>query len=372
MEAQLTGVGYVAFYQVHSLLRAAPGFDLRFFATRPCGGRDHFAGCRGAFSRRCILPCAGLARYHLWRRFDWPPIEWFCGGVDIAHNFSHQVPATRHAKRMVTVHDLSFLRMPEAHTPRNVRIQRELVRLCVARADALVAVSMNCKRELTELLGIPEEKIYYVPNGVCLEEFETQTDPNAVTALKRRLNIRRDYFIHLGTIEPRKNIPRLLEAHARLRERQPDCPQLVLVGKRGWRCGPICDQIDSHVSSGRVVYVGYVNRADALLLLRNATACIYPSLYEGFGLPVLEAMAAGTPVITSNVSSLPEVVGDTGLLVDPESAESIAVAMQDVLEDPAATAARREAARKRAATFTWEQSAALLAEVYRQVARQRL
>jgi len=201
MEARPTGVAYAAAYQMRALVQQARDLDLRLVATRPRGGSDLLADCRDAFTRRTVLPLAGLARYYLWSWLDWPPIEWFSGEVDLAHNPSHQVPSTRNALRVVTIHDLSFIRVPETHTPRNVRIQTALIEQCVRRADAFVAVSESCKHELMDVFNIPTEKIYHVPNGVCLDEFPPNHDPEALAALESRLGLAPPYFIHLGTVD---------------------------------------------------------------------------------------------------------------------------------------------------------------------------
>lgn len=364
MERQLTGIGYAAAYQVRALASLAPELDLRFVATRPTGGRDHLAGIASAFTRRSILPHAGLVRYLLWSRFDWPPIEWFSGPVDIAHNFSHQAPATREAKRLVTVHDLSFLRMPETHSRRNRVLQKALLEQSVRKADAFVAVSESAKHDLSGMMGVEPARIHCVPNGIHPAEYEERMPKDDFERLKDRLGLCKPYFIHLGTVEPRKNIPRLLEAHERLCQNRTDAPSLVLVGKPGWLSEPIYAEVRRHVSAGRVLDAGYRERTEALALLRNAVACVYPSLYEGFGLPVLEAMASGTPVITSNRSSLPEVVGDTGCLVNPESTDELHNAMARVLDRPAQTGELAARALERARKFTWENSARRLLRVY--------
>ena len=366
-EARRTGVGYAAIYQVQALLRRTQGLDLRLVATRPRGGANPFHGQRTVFSRSVVVPRAGRLKYLLWSRFDWPPIEWFSGPVDLAHNFSHQVPATKKAVRLVTIHDLSFICLPETHTTRTVRLQTALIRQCVRRADAFVAVSESTKRDLVERMGVEPGKVHTVPNGVCLDELEEEFDEEAAAGLRKHLGITRPYFIHLGTLEPRKNLPRLLAAYARLRERMADAPQLLLVGKPGWLHEPIFEAMAPLRETGDVVYAGYLERRDALVLLRGAVACVYPSLYEGFGLPVLEAMACGTPVVSSTGGALPEVVGDTGILVEPEDSDAIEAGLVEVLENPAAARARAEAARRRAELFTWERSAECLAGVYRRL-----
>ena len=367
-DAQLTGIGYAALYQLRALFARNEPFEYRAVATCPRGGRRDLGDLEQHLAGKTILPHAGLIRYYLWGWLDWPPIEYFCGSAAIAHNFSHQVPATRHATRLVTVHDLSFLRVPETHTRRAIAIQSALMRQTVDRADVLVAVSQSCKDELIDLYGVAADRVVLVPNGVELSEFHATPEPEALDTLKKREGVTRDYFIHLGTLEPRKNIPRLVQAYDRVRQRYADCPQLVLVGKHGWKSEPSLEAMRPLMESGDIVHPGYLSRDEALLLLGGATACVYPSLYEGFGLPVLEAMASRTPVLTSSVTSLPEVVGDTGLLVDPCDVDAIEAGLAAFLDDPAAAARRAEAAYERAETFTWDRSAETLARLYHRVA----
>lgn len=367
----MTGVGYAALHQVRALL-ARRSEEVRLFAVRARGGpRTVPEDLLRAASRVTILPRARRLKLLLWSRLEWPPLEWFCGPTDIAHELFHQVPAARRAARVATVHDLSVFRHPETHTPETVRIHTALLRHCATRADAIVAVSDSCRRDLIELLDAAPEKVHVVPNGVCLEEFEDELDTTALDGLKERLGIPRRYLIHLGTVEPRKNLPRLLRAYSRLCERVADCPGLVLVGKIGWKADPVISALGDPRLRDRVVHVGYLPRREALLLLRGASACAYPSLYEGFGLPVLEAMAARTPVITSNVSALPDVTGDTALLVDPHDEEALTHAMVELIERPEEARRRAEAARERAQRFTWSASADALVRAYRHIVEAR-
>lgn len=362
-----TGVGYAAWHQIRALIARRPALDLRLFATRARGVPARMEGFEGGFSRTCVLPWARRLKVSLWPACDWPPIEWFTGRVDIAHNLFHQLPAARHAVRMVTVHDLSFFRRPETHTEETIRVQTRLLHHIARRADAIIAVSESCKADLVDLLQVNAARIYVVPGGVCLDEFTQAEDPEATAALRARLGLEGPYFIHLGTMEPRKNLLRLMDAYAHLRARRRDCPKLLLAGKTGWKSEPIL----ARVGEPGVVHAGYLARAEAIALLRRAEACVYPSLYEGFGLSVLEAMAAGTPVITSNISSLPEVAGDTARYIDPESTESIEEALEDVLEHPDAARARAVAGLSRAQTLTWDASAARLEQVYQECMRGR-
>lgn len=365
-ESPITGIGYAAIYQLRALLaRNDPEFRFALFAAGGGGGAAildrEFSGHPARF-----IPFARLAKYYAWNNLNWPPIEWFAGPARIAHNFSHQVPSTSRAIKVVTVHDLSMFRHPETHTARAVEVQQTLLRNTAKCADHIVAVSESCKSELIDVLHVPADRIHVIHNGVNTAEFDIQFDARRLNELRQMHNIQGDYIIHLGTLEPRKNLARLCEAYAQLQARREDLPKLVIVGAVGWGADPILKAIAS--LGDAVIRPGYLSRADAILLLRGARACVYPSLYEGFGLPVLEAMAARTPVITSNVSALPEVAGDAALYIDPNNAESIARAIEQVLDDPATAASRVTIGRARAESFSWESSAAKLADLYRDLA----
>jgi len=353
---------------MQSLFERRDGFTYRIFASGAGGAgevlRQLATRCSSA---RCVRWPTRL-KIPIWTRLEWPPIEWFVGRVDVAHGAFHLLPASRRARRVVTVFDLTNLRYPEAHVAGETRAHVRMLEHAGRRADALIAISQSSAADLVELLGVARELVHVVPGGVRLEEFSGPWDGEAFEDLTGRLGVVGPYFVHLGTLEPRKNLPRLLEAYARLRERLPDCPQLVLAGKKGWKYEPVFEAIAALGLAKHVVHTGYVAREDAVRLLRGAYACVYPSLYEGFGLPVLEAMAARTPVLTSNVSSLPEVVGDTGLQVDPENVEAIEAGMAWLLEHEAEARERAEAAYRRAQCFTWERSAEKLVGVYREVA----
>ncbi|MBI5094672.1 MAG: glycosyltransferase [Candidatus Hydrogenedentes bacterium] len=234
METPMTGVGYAALNLLRALCRSPHGFDLRLFGTPDRSTQNALDDLRPHFSTWYIRQNARQLKYFLWPSLNWPPIEWFCGGVDIAHNLFHQLPAARNARRIVTIHDLSFLFMPEVHTKHNVQKQTRLVRHGARHADAIVAVSEQCRHEIIDTLGVPEDRVYVVRNAVDHTEFAGALDTPRTESLKKQLGLTHEYLIHLGTLEPRKNIPQLLRAYNRLRAKIADCPQLLLVGKRGW------------------------------------------------------------------------------------------------------------------------------------------
>lgn len=362
----LTGVGYYTLHLMRALLANSRDFDVRLFASMARPDLHALSELAGASSLRTVCWPMRL-KCLMWTRLEWPAMEWFTGPIDIAHGAFHLMPAARNARRMLTVFDLSGLRCPESRTAADLQLHLRVIQHALPRADAIIAISQSCKSDLVELLGAAEDKVHVVYGGINLHEFEGESDPARLEAVKRRYGIDGDYLIHLGTLEPRKNLPRLLQAYARVRSHRKDMPRLVLAGRAGWMYDDVFETIAQLRLEKDVIHLGYIERQDAVTLLGGARACVYPSLYEGFGLPVLEAMAAGTPVLTSNVSSMPEVIGEHGILVDPESAASIEAGLTALLGDPTAAAQRAIAARIRAGQFTWSHSAEALAKVYRLV-----
>ena len=361
----LTGVGYYTRELLGAFARTQPGFALRLYAS----------GARGPSAPVVTLgeQCGGVSfqrlptflKTRLWTTVERPRMDRRTGAVDLAHGGFHLVPAARGVPRLVTVFDLTGLRLAATHTAASQRIHRRYLEHAARRADGFIAISGSCRDDVVELLGVDPARVRLVHGGVDPAPFAGVLDPAALAEVKARHGIRGEYLVHLGTIEPRKNLPRLLEAYARVRRANPGTPSLVLAGKRGWLCGAVFEAIDRLDLEDAVVETGYLSREDAVTLLRGAVGCTYPSLYEGFGLPVLEAMAAGVPVLTSNVSSLPEVAGEAAVYVAPESVESIAEGLETLMGDTAGREARVAAGLARAECFTWEASAAALADAYR-------
>lgn len=363
----LTGVGYYTRDLLRSFLARHTEWRMRLFASsaKPAGDLAQELGVEASTVRTLRLPTR--LKNGLWTRLEWPPITAFTGDADIVHGAFHLLPASRRARRIATVFDLSALRFPGTRPEANLRLHLGLLRHAVARADALIAISESCRNDLIDLLHASPERVFVVYGGVSLDEFTSPLDDTRLKACRERFGLTGEYLVHLGTLEPRKNLPRLLEAYARVYARRRDCPRLVLAGHAGWMYDDVFETIERLGLRTQVVVTGYLERADAVCLLRGAFACVYPSLYEGFGLPVLEAMAARTPVLTSNVSSLPEVIGKEGILVEPENVDSIEAGLEEIIEHHEEALARAERAFERACTFTWTRSADVLAEAYRRV-----
>lgn len=362
----LTGVGVHSLNLFKAFLEGQTGFDVRLFASSYRPVREHLDQLLPGCTRTKIVRAwPTRLKSRLWTSIEWPPIEWFTGDIDVAYGGFHLLPATRRALRTVMVFDVSWVHFPEVNTPRHRALSDRFIQHAVRRADAMFAMSENTRRDLIDLFKAAPERVYVIYGGINPEEFARPMDEDACAALKQAHGIHGPYFIYIGNLEPRKNLPRTLEAYARLCSRREDMPQFVLAGPSAWMFEPIFDTVARLHLEKRVVFTGFLARSELITLLRGAYACIYPSLYEGFGLPVLEAMAAGVPVLTSNVSSLPEVIGGTGIMVSPQDVESIEAGMRDLIENRDAAMIRAKAARERAENFTWDNSAAALAKALR-------
>jgi glycosyltransferase involved in cell wall biosynthesis len=262
---------------------------------------------------------------------------------------------------VLTVHDLSFLREPGWFKRDRATYYRSMIGRSVQTADRILADSEATASDLREFLRVPSEKIDVILLGVDPQGVPETT--NADSAIRAKYGLDRDYFLYLGTIEPRKNLPRVVEAFDQI---AGDIDvDLVIAGRPGWRYASTMDAIEHAHSRERIRRIGFVPDEDAPSVLRGATAFVWPSLWEGFGLPPLEAMAQGVPVLTSNISSLPEVVGDAAVTVDPEDVDAIALGMCRIATDAELRARLIEAGLARAVKLTWDKTARETLAAYR-------
>lgn len=261
---------------------------------------------------------------------------------------SHVLPLWTCPPAAVTVHDLGYLYFPASHPPRQRWYLDWSTRHNVRTARVVIADSEATQRDLVARYGVQPTKIVVAYPGFD-PDLAPVADGEAIAAVKRRYGIHGDYFLHVGTLQPRKNLVRLVQAFAGL---QPDV-QLVLAGKKGWLCGELFDQVRRLGLAGRVLFPGYVDDAAKAALLSGALAYVFPSLYEGFGFPALETQACDTPLICANTSSLPEVAGDAALLIDPTDVADLAQAMLRLLTDAALRAELVARGRRNRERFSW-------------------
>jgi glycosyltransferase involved in cell wall biosynthesis len=265
---------------------------------------------------------------------------------------------------VVTVHDLSFLRVPQCADPGLRAFLERAVPRSLVRAARVLADSENTKRDLIELLNVAPEKISVVPAGIE-PRFQPVGDTALMAGVRARYKLPEWFILTVGTIEPRKNLSRLITAYSQLR-RQTGLPHaLVIAGKEGWLFEGIYEQVAREGLSECVLFPGFVADIDLPALYTLADVLAFPSLYEGFGLPPLEAMACGTPVVTSDNSSLPEAVGSAALLVNAEDTDGLTEALARVLGDADLRGRLTELGRAQAARFTWPEAARRLLDAYR-------
>jgi glycosyltransferase involved in cell wall biosynthesis len=287
--------------------------------------------------------------------------------LDVLHSPDF-IPPLRGAKRhIITVHDLTFLHYPQYLTADSRRYYNDQIEAATRLADHILADSEATKRDLVEMLDVSAEKITVHMLGVD-ERFRPVTKEERAQ-YQTQLSLPNDYILFVGTLEPRKNIAGLLHAYQLLVEKMPDAPALVLVGRRGWMFDETMQQISFMKLGTRVIWREDINDEMLPAVYNLASILVTPSFYEGFGFPALEAMACGTVPIVSNRSSLPEVVGDVGLLVEPEDHTALAAAMERALTDSGWRKTMRQAGIVRAKTFTWDKTASIVLSAYEEVCR---
>ena len=287
---------------------------------------------------------------------------------DVFHATEHLLPPMRAQKSVFTIHDLIFRFFPEYHLPLNRWYLSLMLPRFMRQADAIIAVSENTRRDVSKLMGILPEKITVIYEGVH-PRFHPIHDADERARIREKYHLPSRFILYLSTIEPRKNVLGLIDAFQSLLARDPSIPNLAIAGRKGWLYQPVFERVHNLGLESRVHFTDWIDEADAPALLSAAEIFVYPSLYEGFGLPPLEAMACGTPVICSNAASLPEVVGDAALLVNPKSVEEISAAMARVLSNTSLRSALSAKGIARAAQFTWERAAKETLAVYESVMR---
>jgi glycosyltransferase involved in cell wall biosynthesis len=268
-----------------------------------------------------------------------------------------QVPLLALCPCVATIYDLAVMRYPQEFTLKRRCLAQLELRHARRACAAFVAISGTTRDDFTDLLGAPPDSVTLAPPG-CAPRFQPCADKATKGRLRRRMELKRPYLLYVGRIQPRKNLVRLMEAFDRVCARHPDWPhELVIAGARGWMDGPILDAATRLACADRVRLTGFVPDDDLPVLMAGAELFALVSLWEGFGMPLIEAMACGTPTITSNSSALDEVAGDAALRVDPEDTEAIACAVERLLADPALRAALAEKGLEQARQFTWAETA---------------
>ncbi len=310
------------------------------------------------------LPLPARAMYQVWNTLRAPSVETLVGPVDVFHATNYYMPPVKRAAKVLSVYDLAFLINPEWCSPKIVGPFTRRIRHFAQDADRILASSESTKRDVVELLGVPDEKIR-VTYGAAEETLAQLPREEAAARVADRFGIAQPYLLFVGTIEPRKNVEALAMAFKRIA--RDSNHQLVVAGSVGWNADAALAALNDPAIAARVTRLGYVPSDDLAALYSAADALVLPSHYEGFGLPVVEAMTCGCPVITSNVSSLPEAGGDAAVYCDPGDTDSLAQAIQRVLSDPDLRSRMIASGYEQARRFSWRNCAEATYRAYGEV-----
>lgn len=363
---QSAGIGRIIRGQIGALVRLAD-YDMRLFAAGPVTPKDKAIAPAPLF-------CTQLSERNLvriWHRLNLPcpRVEWFTGGpLDLFHATDFVMAPNSARRKLLTVHDLAFIFYPDAAMPSLHHYLNTVVPRSIRRADHLIADSHHTARDLNQQWQIPSECITVVQGAVDHSRFhpaESDKDKLDCQAIRERYGLGEEPIIlAVSRLEPRKNFSRLIQAfhRANLDHKLPH--KLVIAGSKGWLYDSIFATVEELNLVDRVLFPGFVDDVDLPALYRCAEVFAYPSLYEGFGLPILEALASGTPVLTANNSCLPEAGGDGALYVDAEDVDSIADGLVQICTDVTLQTQLRAAGTQHAASFSWESSACQLLNAY--------
>jgi glycosyltransferase involved in cell wall biosynthesis len=349
-----TGVAAMTLGALRALAadRDGLGVDVSAYALT-WRGRPAFAGALPDGVKAHLRPMAARPLRMLWRRADWPPIEWWTGPVDVVHGTNFVGPPARAAAVVVTVHDLTPLRYPEL-CQADTLAYPELIRRALRRGAWVHTPSRAIADEVVGLLGADPERVVPIASGVPMVE---RASPPAAAGGP-------PYLCAVGTVEPRKDHVSLVKAFDAVAGDHPDL-RLVIAGPDGWGADQLAIAVAASPYRDRIDRLGWVPDDERVALVRGSTAFVFPSVYEGFGYPPLEAMAAGVPVVATSAGALPEVLGDAALLVAPGYVDALAGAITQVLDDAALRERLVDAGRSRVARYSWSAYARGLTDLYR-------
>lgn len=362
-----SGIGYYGHCLVKELSRSPEAEQtLEFFAFRHSAEKLAIAeeyradnvqldACRWFASRIYLLAASVLPI---------PRRLFFRNRTDVNFYFNFILPPCVHGKKTVVVHDMVFRDCPETASFKTKLLLRLYLKRSMKRADRVITVSEFSRSRIIHYYGVPEEKISIVPCGVDCDRFKPCSDNAVLEKIRHKYGICGKYILYLGTLEPRKNILNLVKAYQAFTENKTDFPVLVISGGKGWLYDEIFAYIKENGLEDRIIFTGYIADDEKAPLLSGAEFFCFPSLYEGFGMPILEAMACGTPVLTSNAASMPEVGGSACEYCDPLSAEDIKNKLELLWDSPGRRRELSELGLRRARLFSWRSSAEKLMGIF--------
>jgi glycosyltransferase involved in cell wall biosynthesis len=357
-----TGVGHYTLELARALALISPADDFELVSPAPFDpavlNEIKLAGLPNLHTAN---PKASSIRGHWWS--IGLPLYARRARFDVFHGTNFDVPLWRRRRSVVTIHDLSAILYPETHRARMVRRSRLRLPLVTRISDLIITPTESVKREVCRHLGVRADKVRAIPSA-ARRSFQSLPFPQTA-AVRKRLGIEEEFLLFVGTLEPRKNLLTLLRAFARIVSRTDLSPQLVIAGGEGWLMDEMFDFIRQADLSGRLLFTGYLSDEDLRALYSSCKVFIYPSIYEGFGLPPLEALACGAPVIAGRIEALQETLGNAARLVEPLDVDALAGNILELMQDEGQRLALAAAGPAQAAKFSWAETARLTLEVYR-------
>ena len=356
------GAGIYTIQFIRALASLETGYKFVIFA-HDSGKKQISTSETGALAWVCF-PDKNPAHRLLWEQTAFPR-QVRNSGVDLLHSLHYTRPIRLPCPSVVTFHDMTFFLYPQYHTLFKRLYFPLAIRFSAHKSDALITVSNNTKEDTMRLLGVPEHKITPIPLGVS-DDFTVISNKELLQHIREKYNLPQEFILHVGVVEPRKNLTLLLKSFQEL-IRDGSKISLVIAGQLGWMYEDVFKQVDELGIREEVIFTGYIPPEDLPGIYNLARIFVYPSVYEGFGLPPLEAMACGTPTITTDISSMPENIGDAGILVPPGDEAALTEAMRSLLDNPDLQEHLSRTGTQRAGRFTWEANAQAAIKVYKQV-----
>ncbi len=355
------GVGRYTHQLAQHLAATPDALDLKvfYFDFKRLGSPFSLPGVE----QRAVQWCPGRLVQKVWKEWRWPPYEWFAGAADVYHFPNFIIPPLRKGKKVVTVHDVTFLRHPETVEQKNYRYLSTRLEQTVQVADHIIVVSDFSRQEVLEHYAVDADRITAIHLGIS-QPFDIVPE-SRIQAVRKMLGLERPYLLFVGTVEPRKNIPFLIDVFEAMDHFDGD---LVIAGMKGWKYEESLQRINSSKKGDRIHYLEFVDESHLPGLYAGAEIFVFPSHYEGFGFPPLEAMSCGTPVISSAGGALPETVGNAGVIIDRGTVEAWVHAVETMLHDTAQRDIFRKIGLEHAGHFDWARTARKTVDVYRRVA----
>jgi glycosyltransferase involved in cell wall biosynthesis len=357
-----TGIGHYTFELARSLAKLVPGDECQLVAPVPIDLDEANDGIEMPPNLRTVYAPVNALRRRWWT--IGLPLYVRRNNLSLFHGTNYNLPLWQRCPTVVTIHDLSLLLHSDTHQEHLVRRARMRLPTMTRIATRIITDSESVKREICAHLGVKPAKVTAVP--LAPRRAFRPAGESQARAARRRLGVEDDFILFVGTVEPRKNLITLVRAFDELLRTTNLRPQLVIAGPKGWLTEGLFANVEWAARTDRILFTGYVPDEDLRALYSSCRVSVYPSVYEGFGLPPLEAMACGAPVITSRIPVIVETVGTNARLIDPSDARELTAALVELLTDSGARAHFSEAGLQRAAEFTWERTARMTLEVYRE------